>query len=162
MLNLPGGVHAACYMLTHVSRALQARLHLAEGDGAIALQSLAHLMARVQQAAPHTEQHTEAQQHALRLQESDVSVFQSLQLSFTVWGRCVTALQHHLPRCQTGYSSVQAQGLVDGGHMLFTGLHAVRKASRMTCTGRSVIGRQLLYICCTVDAVAGCGRPKLD
>ena len=70
--------------LTHLSLALQARMHLAEGDGAVALQSLAHLMARVQQAAPHTEQHTEAQQHALRLQESDVSVLQALQLSCTV------------------------------------------------------------------------------
>ena len=79
-------------MLTHVSLVLQARLHLAEGDGAIALQSLAHLMARVQQAAPHTEQHTEAQQHSLRLQESDVSAFRALQLSFTECGRCPTAL----------------------------------------------------------------------
>ena len=74
-------------MLTSVSAnvtlALQARLHLAEGDGPVALQSLAHLMARVQQAAPHTEQHTEAQQHSLRLQESDVSVIQAWQLSYT-------------------------------------------------------------------------------
>ena len=112
--------------LTHVSLALQARLHLAEGDGAVALQSLVHLMARVQQAAPHTEQHTEAQQHALRLQESDVSVCSShlLREGFVTPHHC-HAVKVHLAACSL-------RVCLPGGRMLLKGLHAVREAIEMT------------------------------
>ena len=51
---------------------VQARLHVAEGAPDIALQSLAHLMARVQRAVAHSDKQESTQLQALRNSESDV------------------------------------------------------------------------------------------
>lgn len=51
----------------------QARLHVADGAAAEGLQSLAHLMARVQRAAAHTPPQGGTSLQTLRAHESDVS-----------------------------------------------------------------------------------------
>lgn len=62
---------------------LQARLHVADDEAAAGLQSLAHLMARVQSAAAHAHRQGAAPLHTLRTHESDVSPPDSLSLSVT-------------------------------------------------------------------------------
>ena len=52
---------------------LQARLHVADDAAAAGLQSLAHLMARVQRAAAHAHQQGDTRLHTLHTHESDVS-----------------------------------------------------------------------------------------
>ena len=52
---------------------MQARLHVADDAAAAGLQSLAHLMARVQRAAAHADRQGDTSLHTLRTHESDVS-----------------------------------------------------------------------------------------
>jgi len=52
---------------------VQARLHVADEEAAAGLQSLAHLMARVQRAAAHAHRQGDDRLQTLRSHESDVS-----------------------------------------------------------------------------------------
>ena len=58
---------------SHGDEYVQARLHVADDEAAAGLQSLAHLMARVQRAAAHAHRQGDDRLQTLRSHESDVS-----------------------------------------------------------------------------------------
>ena len=60
--------------------ALQARLHVADNEPAAGLQSLTHLMARVQRAAAHAPKQQDGHLQTLRTHESDVRLICVLHL----------------------------------------------------------------------------------
>lgn len=61
-------------MTTNNTTALQARLHVAEEEPSAGLQSLAHLMARVQRATAHAPLPDDQQLQMLHSHECDVSL----------------------------------------------------------------------------------------